>query len=102
MTYRLLVRPDAEHDIVRAIGWYDANAPDQSERLVDDLAAVMARIRETPKMFRMVHGPVRRAALQVFPFFVWFVLDDETATAQLLAVTHHRRDPASVRARLQG
>ncbi len=67
MTCRLIVQPTAEQDIVAALDWYDDHAPEQGGRLLDELAAMMVRIRESPNLFRAVHGQVRRAALGVFP-----------------------------------
>lgn len=100
MSYRIRVRPAAEQDIVTALGWYDAHAPGQGGRLLDEVSVVTARIADTPKLYRTVYGEVRRAPLRVFPYFVWFVVDDETTTVHVLAVTHHRRDPEAVRSRL--
>lgn len=38
-------------------------------------------------IFRAVHGPVRRAAARVFPYFIWFVLEDDADRAHAIAVT---------------
>lgn len=102
MTYDVHVQPAAEEDIAGAVAWYDTRAARLSERLIDEIASAMARIGETPKMFRPVYGPVRRAPLHVFPYFIWFLLDEDTARAQVIAVTHHRRDPAGVQSELEG
>ena len=100
MSRHLIVGPAAEQDIAEAITWYIDHAPVQAERLLDELNSMMTRVRESPKAFRTVHAEVRRAALRVFPYLVWFVFDEDADRVQVLAVTHHRRDPAAVRARL--
>jgi len=81
------------------VGWYDAHG--QGERLLDEVSTAMARIADTPELYRTVHGSVRRAPLRVFPYFLWFVIDEPSATVQILALTHHRRDPDTVRSRLE-
>ncbi len=98
MTIRVL--PAAERDIAEALAWYDARSPSLGDRLLDEVDAAMARIRDTPMVYRTVHGPVRRAAVRVFPYFIWFVLEDDLDRAHVIAVTHHRRDPTDVRSQM--
>lgn len=101
MTYRIDVLPAAEQDIADALAWYDTRSPQLGDRLLDELDATMTRIRDTPMNFRAVHGPVRRAAARVFPNFIWFVLEDDSDCAHVIAVTHHRRNPTDVRSQVE-
>ena len=101
MNLALIVHPAAEQDIADALDWYGDRAPEQVDRLLSQLSEVMDRIRTSPRLFPTVHGAVRRAALRVFPYFVWFLLDSADEVVVVLAVTHHRRDPAEVRTRLR-
>jgi plasmid stabilization system protein ParE len=97
VTTRVVIRLAAERDIDRAIDWYRENAPEQAERLIDDLRVTMRRIQESPQLFRAVHGEVRRAALPRFPYLVWLVYFDEVDVVHVLAVSHQRQDPERVR-----
>lgn len=101
MTHRIVVRPAAEQDITDATDWYATQAPEQVERFLDEFGAVVVGIGAAPRRFRTVYGEVRRAALRVFLYLVWFVLDDDADVVRILAVTHYRRDPAAVRSRLR-
>lgn len=100
MSRHLIVSPAAEQDIAEAFTWYTDHAPVHAERFLGELNAMMSRVRESPMTFRTVHADVRRAALRVFPYLVWFVFDEDDDRVQILAMTHHRRDPTVVRARL--
>jgi hypothetical protein len=51
-------------------------------------------------MYPVAYRSVRRAPLRVFPYFVWFVVDADSEHIEVLAVTHQRRDPAGVQAKL--
>lgn len=99
MKRHLIVRPAAEQDIAEAVDWYGKHASEQAARFLDELGSLMVRVGESPQVFRTVHGQVRRAGMRTFPYLVWFTLD-ESDTVQILAVTHHRRDPVTVRSRL--
>jgi plasmid stabilization system protein ParE len=100
VTAQVIILPAAEQDIADALDWYAERAPEQIERFLDELAVVVSRIAESPRLFRTVHREVRRAALRAFPYLAWFVLDDDADLVRVLAVTHSRRDPAYVRSRL--
>ncbi|MHB1235675.1 MAG: type II toxin-antitoxin system RelE/ParE family toxin [Microbacteriaceae bacterium] len=100
MTSRVVIRPVAERDIDHALGWYLENAPEHAERFIDDLRTTIYRIRESSRLFRTVHGDVRRVALQKFPYLVWLIYFDESDIVHILAVSHQRQDPESIRQRL--
>lgn len=100
MTYSVLVRSSAERDIARAVDWYAEHAPEQVARLVDELAAVVERVKENPRSFRPLRREARRAALRVFPYLLWYRCLDEAQTIEILAVVHGRQDPGRLQDRL--
>lgn len=100
MSIRVHVLPAAERDVAEALAWYDPRSPNLGDQLLAEVDAAMARIRDTPMIYRTVHGPVRRAAVRVFPYFIWFVLEDDLDRANVIAMTHHRRDPTEVRSQV--
>jgi plasmid stabilization system protein ParE len=100
VTYSLRVRPAAERDVDEAVQWYGARAPQQVDRLIRELATRLSEIQVAPRMYPVAYRSVRRAPLRVFPYFVWFVVDADSEHIEVLAVTHQRRDPAGVQAKL--
>lgn len=54
MSDSVLFRHNAEHNAERAKDWYSIHAPEQVDRLTDDLAATVTSIRQsrpTPSAF---------------------------------------------------
>lgn len=100
MTYSVLFRHNAERDAERAQDWYALNAPHQVDRFVDDLAATITSIRESPHAFRLLRGDARRAGLKVFPYLVWYRCHDGLEVIEVLALMHERQDPSLLRTRL--
>ncbi len=100
MSIRVVVRPAAERDAQRALDWYLEHAPDHAERFNEDLRETIGRIQQSPRLFRTVHGEVRRAALARFPYLVWLIYFDEAETVHILAVSHQRQDPQATRRKL--
>lgn len=97
---RLIVRPSAERDIDEAFTWYVENAPEYAHRFIDDLQNTLDRLRRSPQLSRAVYGDIRRAVLRTFPYLVWFVYFEESDAVSILAVSHQRQDPDSIRYRL--
>lgn len=101
MTYRVRLAPNARRDRDDALAWYDAEAPDQSERFIDEFYAAARRLEDFPHSGPVVHRGVRRVTLHVFPYQLWYRVNDEARVVELIAVLHHRQDPARVGDRLE-
>lgn len=100
VTYAVLVRAVAEQDAERARHWYAVHAPAQAERFIDDLAAVVARVREAPHAYPALRRDARRAALKVFPYLLWYRCHDDLEVVEVLALVHERQDASRLRGRL--
>jgi hypothetical protein len=74
---KVIFRPQAVEDIVEAVAWYEAHAPDN------------------PELFRIVHrdGNVRRVLTNRFPYRIFFSVVGETlyVHAVLHGARHDRR-----------
>lgn len=100
MTYRVRLTRNAQRDRDRILAWYDAEAPDQSERFIDEFYATARRLVDYPRSSPELRGGARRANLHVFPYQLWYRVDDEAEEAEIIAVLHHRQDSAEFDARL--
>lgn len=100
MNTRLIVSEAAEREIAQALDWYLENAPEHAERFVDDLDETIGHVRDKPRLYRLVYGDVRRAALGRFPYLLWFIHFDEAEVVHVLAFSHQRQDPSATRQRL--
>lgn len=90
---RIVIRAQAEADIREAVSWYDSKEPELGGRFIDDLKAVLGRVRAMPLQFPMIERGVRRALFAGFPYALYFVLRTDTE-AVVLAVLHQHRHPS--------
>jgi plasmid stabilization system protein ParE len=91
MTYRLIVRPEAERDIEDSYNWYEDNSIGLGADFLRAVRSSIDRISADPYAYQLVHRKIRRAVLRVFPHSLFFVVaDDEIA---IIACVHHKRDP---------
>jgi plasmid stabilization system protein ParE len=94
---RLEIRPQARGDIAAAHAWYERQRPGLGEDFIRAVDAALAAVREQPKVYARVHGEIRRATVQGYPYGVFYLA--EPGTVVVLAVTHHRRHPRRWRGR---
>jgi plasmid stabilization system protein ParE len=91
VTRALIVRAEAEADLVASKRWYDEQHNGLGARFIAEVDATFRRIDTNPLAFSLVHGNLRRALLQRFPFGVFYGLTDQHIV--VVAVLHAARDP---------
>lgn len=100
MTFTVRLHANAQRDFYRVQGYYDAEAPDQTERFIAEFFAAAGRLAEFPHSGSALRGAVRRANLRVFPYQLWYRAHDETQEVEVIALLHHRQDSAASSDRL--
>lgn len=91
MRLRVALRPSAGRDVADAHAYYNQHG--RGDAFLAALDQVLAQIGERPHMYPVIHADVRRALVRRFPYSVFFIVEPDRAV--VLAVHHHRRDPAS-------
>jgi plasmid stabilization system protein ParE len=80
MTYRLIIRLEAETDIANAAIWYQSQRDGLGEEFVAEVqTAVMSAVANPRRYPRLRRKPeVRRVLTKRFPYRVFFVLRPDT------------------------
>lgn len=99
MSFTVYVRRTAELDVAEAQNWYEEQQAGLAADFHHEFGMVLARLAETPLIYPAVYRNIRRAVLHRFPYLVWYRLEGSVVT--VLACTHAKADPSSVRARLR-
>jgi plasmid stabilization system protein ParE len=86
----LLVRPEARHDILSAMNWYETRELGLGAQFLAEVDAVFERIVKRPESYAKTHGPFRRALMRRFPFATYFKSQDDNLI--VFAVLHQRLD----------
>ena len=96
---KITIRKDAELDINDAYQWYKANEEGLGEECLENITESLKKIKESPKIYPIVHNKsVRRAFINKFPYGVFYLEHEDSIT--VVAVMHTRRNPASWQQRL--
>ena len=91
MTFRLVVRPQAEAELLEARDWFEGQEAGLGQEFALEVDLTISRIIERPEIFPQVHGPKRRAIVHRFPYGVFFRIVEGTVV--ILGIVHARRNP---------
>jgi len=95
---QIVLRPEAESDIIASHGWYARQGGELGADFVDAIDELLTRIASSPELFAVSFRTVRRAKTRRFPYIVYFRLRDERI--EVIAVLHASRDPRVWRRRV--
>ncbi len=98
MTYRLIIRPQAELDIQDAFEWYEAQALGLGSEFIRAVDACLSAIEGNPLAYQIIYKQAQQALIRRFPYRILYVFDQEIIT--VVACFHSQRNPKSWQARL--
>lgn len=98
MAAKLIVAPEAEHDIDEAYGWYEGQRLGLGEEFLSCLDARIQAICRTPEVYAKVHKDYRRGLVRRFPYAVFY--EHAGGTVTIHGVFHTSRNPDKWRQRL--
>ena len=91
---RIFFRPQARTEVLEAQAWYESRAAGLGLEFARAMDAAVASAVRNPEAFTLTANSCRQILLRRFPFsLVYRVRGDEFL---VIAVFHHRRDPAQL------
>lgn len=102
MTFAVSLSVNARRDFDRAQAYYEAEAPEQIDRFIDEFFTTTRLVQDFPHSAPAVRGSARRASLRVFPYQVWYRIRADADVIEVIAVLHHRQNPERIAERLEG
>ena len=91
MSLELIIRPDAEADVVQAYRWYNEQVPGLGQEFLAEVDRVIESIQFNPKLPRKIYREYRRALTRRFPYGVFYAV--RSGRIVVFAVLHSARDP---------
>lgn len=92
MTRTLIIRPQAEAEVIEAATWYEQTSQTLAARFTQEFRSALARIVDNPLQYQIVDDEMRRAPLAGFPYGLLYVATDDEIV--ILSCFLGRRDPA--------
>lgn len=98
MSYRLIIRSEAELDIQDAFEWYEAQTPGLGSEFIRAVDACLSGIGRNPLVYPEIYQKARRSLTRRFPYGLLFVVEQDLIV--ILACFHGKRAPKSWQDRL--
>ena len=92
MNCRLVVAARAEADLQEGFVWYEKRLPGLGHDFIRRVEAKFERLAHSPQHFRLHFGPYRLAAVERFPYAIYFIWDESNAVIAVRRVLHFKQD----------
>jgi plasmid stabilization system protein ParE len=88
---KLIVRPEAEAELLQAIDWYESRGRGLGADLLRCVDACLERILRHPEAYPVVHRSTRMAIVRRFPYLVLYRTTEDSIS--VIAIFHAKRNP---------
>ncbi|GAB2490550.1 type II toxin-antitoxin system RelE/ParE family toxin [Algoriphagus taiwanensis] len=78
MSFRLIIKPQAEQDIQDIFDWYERKAVGLGEYFLEDLESKFKKIVDRPEVYQIHYTDFRFAFLERFPVSIHFKAEVDT------------------------
>jgi len=92
--WAIKVAPVVWGDLAAIETYYREVAPEQIARFREQYKQAVTTIRQWPYLNEEDRPSVRHFTTAVFPYNIFYTIDEDTHTLTITAVLHQRRDPA--------
>jgi len=103
MKWRVRLLDGARREMRQAAANYEHERDGLGDRFLDEVAAVRNQIAALPESSQQwpADPAYRRAIVDVFPFVVFYRIDEVRRTVVIVAIAHTRREPGYWKTRLE-
>ncbi len=91
MSYRLLIKPEAELDLEDTYNWYEQKNRGLGSEFVRVVDASLANIQRNPLAYPLIYKKVRRKLIRRFPYAIFYLINLDTIV--IIGCFHAQRDP---------
>ena len=75
MKYKLIIRPEAEAELLEAVKWYEDKVQGVGANLLLNIEATLESISRIPEAYTPTYKNTRRALVRKYPFGIHYVID---------------------------
>lgn len=91
MSFKLIVKPEAELDASESALWYNEQSEGLGAKFVEAVDREIDRVISNPKLYAVKYKQTRVALVKRFPFGIHYKI--ETDNIVVLAILHASRNP---------
>jgi plasmid stabilization system protein ParE len=97
VSYKIIIRPEAEADLAGSFRWYQAQVPGLGIEFLSCIDDAFDLIIEDPRIYQKIYKNVRRCLPHRFPYEIFYIIEGDNII--VLGVLHAKRNPTVVKKR---
>jgi plasmid stabilization system protein ParE len=78
ITYRLIIRPEAELDLEDAFLWYESQSSGLGSEFVRAVDTCISTIGRNPLTYKLIYQEARRVLVRRFPYALFYIVEEDT------------------------
>ncbi len=98
MKYKLIVRHEAESELLEAAKWYEEKVKGLGTNFLLNVEATIESILRIPEAYTPNYKNTRRALVRKYPFGIHYIIDKDNIV--ILAIFHASRNPKEWKKRI--
>ena len=91
MSLELVIRPEAEADVLEGFRWYNEQLPGLGQEFLVEIDRALESIQSYPEANRKLYREYRRCLMRRFPYSIFYVIHAEKIV--VFGILHAARDP---------
>ena len=92
MDYKIIISPRAQQEIEEAIDYYALRSSDASMDFISSLNETYTILSINPH-FKICYKNVRKKSLPIFPYSLFYTINEKERTIRLLSCFHFKLNP---------
>jgi len=94
MAYKLSIRDDAKHDIIKGYKWYEDKSIGLGARFVDEIEMMIGYLATYPEHFQIkTKKRYREAVLKIFPYVIIYEVSQKEGEIVIYSVFPTKDNP---------
>ena len=93
MQYKIILKPEAEIDLDKAINWYEDKQVGLGIDFLLHFENTLLLVQQNPFQFLSVIENFKRVLIQKFPYITYFSVDEKNSIVDIYGVLHTSRNP---------
>lgn len=91
--YKLIILPKATEDIRVSAKWYEAKRPGLGKKFTGEIREEVVFMRQNSTFSSVRYDNVRTSVLNIFPYVIHYVIDEDNRAIIIIAIFHISRNP---------
>ncbi|MFP5436455.1 MAG: type II toxin-antitoxin system RelE/ParE family toxin [Bacteroidia bacterium] len=88
MAFKVIVTSPAQHDIFRALDWYESRQPGLGTHFYQEYTDIISYLKTNPELFSIKSGNFREAKIASFPYVIIYEININNVFIYAIFNTH--------------